>query len=142
MRFSAKWASRAFTFAIVCASVGCPRLRNKAYTPDRHQRPTGRERPRLLRPRVRIFEIDAAHQTLQLSAILDWFGGDFGRTQAEQLRTLAPYFPSVRTAQFVRSGNVTIKYLDYDWSLNDQARLASTQVPLRPSMKLWQYQRA
>jgi hypothetical protein len=55
-----------------------------------------------------------------LSTILKWFGEDFGRDQAQQLRTIAPYLPDAPSQQAARRGVARVAYLNYDWSLNEQ----------------------
>ena len=67
------------------------------------------------------FRYDASRGTIQLSSILDWFGEDFGTTQAAQLRTIAPYLPSREAYDAALANKVSVSYLDYDWDLNDQA---------------------
>lgn len=111
-------------FAIVCASVGCPRLRNEAYRADKlEQQLADNARDFFSRPQNLRFEPKS--RVLHFSAILDWFGDDFGVSQSQQLNYLKPYLPqSVQAA--ISSGRVTIKYLDYDWSLNDQSRKRET----------------
>ncbi len=107
-------------FAIVCASVGCPRLRNEAYVAEKVDRQLA-ENARDFFSRSKNLRVDAANQSLSVSSILDWFGSDFGRTHAEQFRYLKPYLPAAAQKIATNSGT-TVRYLDYDWSLNDQAR--------------------
>lgn len=105
-------------FAIVCASVGCPRLRNEAYTADKIEQQLADNAADFF-SRPKNFRYDARSRTLYLSSILDWFGTDFGKSPAEQLATIKPYFP--KAARSAVDSGVTVRYLDYDWSLNDQA---------------------
>ncbi len=107
-------------FAIVCASIGCPRLRNEAYTPSRVDEQLA-DNARDFFSRRKNLQIDTASRTLKLSSILSWFDEDFGSTQAQQLQTIKPYLPKESQA-LVSRGDVSVSYLDYDWSLNDQAR--------------------
>uniref|UniRef100_A0A7C2JXT8 DUF547 domain-containing protein n=1 Tax=Schlesneria paludicola TaxID=360056 RepID=A0A7C2JXT8_9PLAN len=107
-------------FAIVCASIGCPRLRNEAYVPERiNEQLADNARDFFSRPQN--LKVDPASHTLSLSSILDWFGGDFGRSQPEQLRFLQPYLPQSAQA-LAQDPNVRIRYQDYNWSLNDRAK--------------------
>lgn len=109
-------------FAIVCASVGCPRLRNEAYTAD-HLEEQLADNARDFFRRPKNFRV-GREGTLYVSSILDWFGSDFGRTQAERFAYLKPYLPP--SAQSIAlDPNTAIQYIDYDWSLNDQARRAN-----------------
>ncbi len=106
-------------FAIVCASVGCPRLRNEAYTSQELEQQL-EDNARDFFSRKKNLRVDAGSHTLYLSSILDWFGSDFGSSQPAQLKAIRPYLPA--SAQQLLLGNVRVKFLDYDWSLNDQAR--------------------
>ena len=115
-------------FAIVCASIGCPRLLNEAYVPDRiDQQLTAGARVFFDDPSK--FRYDQQRGSIAVSAILDWFGADFGRTRAEQVRRIAPYLPEPAAQRLAESGNAQVSYLDYDWGLNDQAKVgrASTR---------------
>lgn len=106
-------------FAIVCASIGCPRLLNEAYVPARLElQLTGNAQAFFAN--LRNFRYDPTQRTIALSSILDWFGEDFGRNQAEQLRRIAPYLPDEPSRQLAESGTARVSYLDYDWNLNDQ----------------------
>lgn len=107
-------------FAIVCASISCPRLLNEAYTADRLEQQLATN-SRNFFANERNFRFDASRQHFQLSSILDWFGEDFGANQASQLRTIAPYLPQGPAQQFASQGRGSVSYLDYDWGLNDQA---------------------
>ncbi len=111
-------------FAIVCASVGCPRLLNEAYTADRLPQQLDENARHFFR-QPRHFRYDAASRTLHLSSILNWFGGDFGASRAEQLQTIAPWLPTKETRRAAEQHATTsIQFLEYDWSLND-ARTAN-----------------
>ena len=107
-------------FAIVCASRGCPRLLNEAYTAQALEgQLTANARAFFASPMN--FSYDQRQRLLKLSSILDWFGEDFGATEAEQLKRIAGYLPEGPAKQLALSGNAHVSYLDYDWSLNDQA---------------------
>ena len=106
-------------FAIVCASIGCPRLRNEAYTPSQIDEQLA-DNARDFFSRRKNLQVDTTQRTLKLSSILSWFDDDFGSTQAKQLQTIKPYLPKAAQS-LIHGGNVSISYLDYDWSLNDQS---------------------
>ena len=107
-------------FAIVCASVGCPTLRNEAYVPERlDAQLDAQARDFFARPKH--FAFDPATDTATVSKILEWFGEDFGDTPAAILARVKPYLPAdVRDA--ATAPGVTLRFRDYDWSLNDRAR--------------------
>ncbi len=100
-------------FAVNCASVGCPNLRAEAFQADRLDAQ--------LDEQARLFLSDKTRNrveggTLYLSPIFDWFAADF--TKAGSVADfVAPYFPS-EDRKAVVSGELKIRYTDYNWSLN------------------------
>lgn len=111
--------------AVVCASVGCPMLRNEAYVAPRLDAQLEDQMQRFLRDRSRN-RFDSKSGTLKVSKIFDWYAGDFekGHLGFDSLKsTFAHYADALAetpaAAGRIRSGNFTIEYLDYDWSLND-----------------------
>jgi hypothetical protein len=107
-------------FAIVCASRGCPRLLNRAYTADRLEQQLS-ENARDFLAKSSNFQYDVGAKTIKISSIMDWFATDFGKTSAEQLKYLSPYLPDQVARKLASSGAARVSYLEYDWSLNDQA---------------------
>ena len=102
-------------FAIVCASVGCPRLLNRAYTPaDVDEQLEMNAQDFFARPQN--FRMDG--DTVYLSSILDWFGEDFGDSTGQVLGRIRQWVPEADRDAL--SGRVNVKYLDYDWDLNSQ----------------------
>jgi uncharacterized protein DUF547 len=116
-------------FALVCGSRGCPRLSNRAYT--------GRTLESQFEENARAFFADPSKVAIkgdsevQLSPILKWYADDSGKTPAEILQSVAPQLPAEIKAKLLDEHKLRISYLDYDWSLNDQAA-ASTDPPLPP----------
>jgi hypothetical protein len=106
-------------FAIVCASYSCPRLLNEAYVAARLEEQLTIN-TRVFFANERNFRYDAQSQKFQLSSILSWFEGDFGSDQATRLKSIAPYLPTESAIGAARANSVSVSYLDYDWSLNDQ----------------------
>ena len=108
-------------FAIVCASIGCPRLLNEAYTPERVQQQLESNAKDFFRRRQN-FRHDAVGKRFYLSKVLSWFATDFGAGQAAQLKRIARWLPTAAAQQAARHNSVRVSYLDYDWNLNEQAR--------------------
>lgn len=104
-------------FAIVCASIGCPRLLNEAYVPDRLEDQLAANSVDFF-SRSQNLKLDG-QGNLHLSQILNWFGSDFGSSSQAQIQALEPYFPQAAKA-LVASGRYNIKYQSYDWNLNAQ----------------------
>lgn len=112
-------------FAVNCASVGCPMLREEAFLPERLDAQLDEQTARFLADRSRN-RYDAASGRLKVSKIFDWYGEDF-RLGHRGIRSLAGFFAgqAERLAEApadqarLRAGTVPIDFLDYDWALND-----------------------
>lgn len=113
-------------FAIVCASVGCPRLLNEAYTGKRLDEQLTSNAKAFFADRTK-FVADVRGGTIAVSPILDWFSMDFGADTAAQMRSIAPYLPE-SAQQLAKQYSGRVKFLDYDWGLNDQAKIHSNAV--------------
>jgi len=114
--------------AVNCASIGCPMLRNEAFTADALDAQLEDSMRRFLADRSRN-RFDAASKTLSVSKIFDWYKGDFEKGQqgfTSLDATFARYAdalgdtPQERNA--IGKGGLNIRYLDYDWALNAKQR--------------------
>ncbi len=105
-------------FALVCAAVSCPPLRQEAYVGSRLDAQLDSQARRFLHDPSKN-QIPAAPGEARLSKILDWYGGDFGDGDAALQAALAPYFEGDRRAALER-GAYRLSFLPYDWSLNGQ----------------------
>lgn len=105
-------------FAIVCASYSCPRLLNRAYVADSLDEQLTLNTKNFFANQEN-FQYDAGRRTFRMSAILNWFGEDFGRNRAERLTTIAPFLPSREAYDAAVNDQVSVTYFDYDWSLNE-----------------------
>jgi hypothetical protein len=114
-----KLAEPRIHFAIVCASISCPRLLNKAYTPEKLETQLT-DNTRDFFSRKKNLQVDLASRKVSVSSILDWFGEDFGSTPRKGLVGLAKYMPDEATRKLVTSENFSVSHLDYDWNLNKQ----------------------
>jgi hypothetical protein len=115
-------------FAVNCASVGCPMLRKVAYTGKRLDTQLQDGMRRFLSDRTRN-RFDVASGRLQVSKIFDWYDKDFeqGHQGFTSLNAIfAKYADSLadetQARQRIRSGDYRIKFLEYDWQLNDVPR--------------------
>jgi len=103
--------------ALVCAARSCPPLQRFAYTADRFdEQNDSAYRAWLAREDLNKFL--PKERKVELSSIFKWFRRDFDSAGGipKIVGRYAP--PSVR--EFVASGNYKIKYLPYNWGLNDQ----------------------
>ncbi|MCA9395586.1 MAG: DUF547 domain-containing protein, partial [Candidatus Omnitrophica bacterium] len=97
-------------FALVCASAGCPPIRNEAYTSERLDTQ--------LEDQVSIFLSDInknriSGNTIEISKIFKWFEADFGGMQGVKS------FIGRRKPDWKIDDSTAVRYLDYDWSLNE-----------------------
>lgn len=104
-------------FAVNCASESCPVLRPEAYT--------GEKLSAQLKEQAQAFLSDSTRNqfrlegnTLYLSKIFEWYRSDFEKKKGSLLKYIAQYF-SGEERERLESGNVTIKFLDYNWNLNE-----------------------
>ena len=117
--------------AMVCAAIGCPPLRNEPYTGDKLNEQLDDQTSHFLANPAK-FKIERADKRIYLSPIFKWFASDFikkygpkkslGRHDKEEsavLNFIASYLDKVQK-DYVLAGKFKIKYLKYDWSLNEQ----------------------
>jgi hypothetical protein len=97
-------------FAIVCASFSCPPLRREAYTAAALNRQLEEQARRFINdPGRNKIGTDKA----ELSKIFSWFEGDF--TKRGSLVAFLNRYASPPLAP-----NAKIRYMEYDWRLNEQ----------------------
>lgn len=97
-------------FAINCASMSCPILRNEAFTAAKLEQQLTEQAEGFLR---QPFRNKIAADEIQISKIFRWFAEDFTR-EGSLVDFLNQYAP-VEINQ-----DAEIDYLDYDWSINEQ----------------------
>lgn len=110
-------------FALVCASIGCPPLRSEAYTANRLDEQLNDQAKRFMANRSKN-RVDAANQTIYLSPIFKWYSEDFQKKAGSVLQFIQPLWPKDERTELEATGaaNFEIRYTDYDWSLNGQAK--------------------
>jgi uncharacterized membrane protein YdjX (TVP38/TMEM64 family) len=105
-------------FALVCAAVGCPPLRNEAYTADRLETQL-EDQARYVHEHDRWFKYDRDRNVVLLTKLYDWYRGDFEQASGSVAAYAARYSPDLKRA--LDSGaSPKVRWLDYDWSLNDK----------------------
>ena len=113
-----KFAEPRIHFALVCAALGCPPLRQDAYTAGRLERQLTAQAA-YVHSHSRWLQIANDAQTVYLTALYDWYGGDFIQHAPSVLDYAARHSPPLRQA--IASGRrPRVKWLEYDWRLNDQ----------------------
>ena len=115
--------------ALVCAAIGCPPLRNEAYTYDRLNQQLEDNMERFLSDKKQN-RFNLATHTFEVSSIFKWYRADFEKGY-RSFTSLKGFFVQYadRLAQQpedvkkIKDNNVTIRFLDYDWSLNDDKKI-------------------
>ena len=112
-------------FAVNCASIGCPALREEAFSADRLEAQLDEQAVRFMSDRSRN-RYNAQRGRLEVSKIYDWFGEDFRlghRGIASLPDFMARYAEQLASEpaerERIKAKQADIAFLDYDWKLND-----------------------
>jgi hypothetical protein len=118
-------------FALVCAAKSCPALPSYAFTGDALDAQLD-ERVRLYLASSEGLRLDRAAGKVSISMIFKWYGDDFrpafypksgfGGLQAKEravMNFIGKYaYDDIR--RYFAGGGYALRYLEYDWSLNEQ----------------------
>ena len=104
-------------YVLVCGAKSCPPIR--VYSADNLEAGLDAAARNFLENET---EVDSAARVVRLSAILKWYGRDFGATLPERLEYVARHLPEERAAE-LRALLATgppprVEYKKYDWDLN------------------------
>lgn len=119
-------------FALNCASESCPRLPNEAFTPERLEEQLEREAKEFCND-SRNVRLDG--NTLYLSEIFSFYGGKDAKPDSDFLvyekakgtnppsrdAAIVMYINRYRDQKLPDHSTLTIKYIPYDWTPNDQS---------------------
>ena len=103
-------------YAVNCASVSCPMLREEAYVAARLEAQLEEQARRFLSDRKRN---RLSGGELEVSRIFDWFKEDFEPRSAYFARYADLLADDAEGRQRVAGGKLRLQFLEYDWSLND-----------------------
>ncbi|MCH9032928.1 MAG: DUF547 domain-containing protein [Planctomycetes bacterium] len=113
-----KFAEPRIHFALVCAAIGCPKLRNEAFQADRIEEQL-EDQTRYVHSHDRWFRYQPGAKDVHLTKLYDWYGADFGQIAGSVLDFAARYSSALKSA-LEKDKKPRIKWLDYDWTLNDK----------------------
>ena len=116
-------------FALNCASRGCPRLPDRAFTAAGLDAELDRETRRFAADEGNV-RIDTTGRRVYLSSLFDWYRDDYLEWLRERrprgdlgiLDYVALYLPPQKAALIADAGAFAVEYVSYDWGLNDRAR--------------------
>ena len=103
-------------YAVNCASVSCPMLREEAYTGAQLERQLEEQARRFLSDRSRN---RVRGNRLEVSKIVVWFREDFEPLERYLARYAAVLADNTAEQEKIAARSLAITFLDYDWSLND-----------------------
>jgi hypothetical protein len=115
-------------FALNCGSRGCPRLPREAFTGPQLDAQLDRA-ARGFFAEERNLRIDHEERVVWLSSILDWYDDDFldwmkarrPERPATLLEYASLYVSPDRALDLTRARDYEVRFVPYDWSLNDRA---------------------
>lgn len=117
--------------ALVCAAMSCPPLRAEPFRAARLDEQFADQTRRFLGEESR-FRMDRDRDTVYLSSIFSWFGEDFAPAFTPQqgfeghsgpeaaCLNFVSGFLEPEQAEYLRRGDYRVRYLQYDWALNEQ----------------------
>jgi hypothetical protein len=112
-------------FAIVCASLSCPKLTREAFTADNLERLLDAGARQFVNERRNVYVNGA---TVTMSEIFKWYEADFLWKAPSTLEFAKQYAaPALKAALDKLPANVRPKYFDYDWAINDPGSRAKAK---------------
>ena len=104
--------------AIVCASASCPPLARTPFRPEHLSEDLSAAMRSWLSNPKKGAALDRRAKVLRLSKVFDWFESDF-EARGGVLKVIAEFLPP-QDASWIRvhRSDLSIRYFDYDWSLN------------------------
>ncbi|MGF1493681.1 MAG: DUF547 domain-containing protein [Microcoleaceae cyanobacterium] len=116
--------------AIVCASIGCPVLRQEPFVGEELDAQLDDQTEQFL-ALDRNFKIDKDNNRVEVSSIFKWFGQDFeptygvenkfaGNDKEKAVLNFVSQYLDPENQAYLTAGDYRVGYLDYDWSLNEQ----------------------
>jgi uncharacterized membrane protein YdjX (TVP38/TMEM64 family) len=104
-------------FALVCAAIGCPILRNEAYVGDRIEQQL-EEQAKYVHTHHRWLRFNQQDNIIYLTQLYKWYGGDFEQVAGSVLTFAARYVPTLELV-LDDGRKPQVRWLQYDWTLND-----------------------
>lgn len=106
-----------YHMALVCGSVGCPALRNRAYRQATWQGETMNQAQHFVADPTKL-QFEEESNTLRVSELFDWYISDFESGDTTLPRWIGPHL-SLGAAMKMSATEPIVEYLPFDWALND-----------------------
>lgn len=104
-------------FALVCASIGCPALRNEPFVAQNLNQQLQNAALVFLNDSSRN-RYDAKENRFYLSSIFKWYKEDFGSSKASLQEFVFPFMEALKKTDQNTILKADVDFLDYDWELN------------------------
>lgn len=104
-------------FAIVCASISCPRLASRAYVPEKLEEQLDVAARAFINDSTRN-RYDVQRKIAFVSRIFDWYGEDFSRAAGSVQKYLSAYASDPATAALLATDGFELRFIPWDWELN------------------------
>jgi len=106
-------------FVLVCASRSCPPLKNEAYVADKLEQQFTDATINFMRDSERN-RYNSENNKIEISKIFKWYKKDFTSHVGSVNAFVAPFMTDDgELRKLIAEKETKIKFLDYDWSLND-----------------------
>lgn len=106
-------------FAINCASIGCPKLPDYAFLPEKLDEQLDYETKRFVNDPEKV-RLDRSTKTLYHSEIFSWFEEDFLPGHGS-IKTYITHYINEDDQQFLKENpDVKVEEIPYDWGINKQ----------------------
>lgn len=103
-------------FSIVCASIGCPNLHNRAFAAGDLDKALDERTRKFINDPLKNF-VDEKEKTIYLSKIFKWFEEDFERTHGSVKSFVIAYLKYPDPAALE---TFDLDHLSYNWNLNEK----------------------
>jgi len=106
-------------FALVCASLSCPRLSSRVYRAELINVQLHDAARRFINDPSRN-RFDVERRIAFVSMIFDWYAADFAKAGGSVQRYIARFVDDAEVQEALRADEFELRYEDYDWNLNGQ----------------------
>lgn len=104
-------------FAIVCASISCPRLSSRAYAPEKLEEQLDIAARAFINDSTRN-RFDVQRKIAFVSKIFDWHREDFVRGAGSVQKYMAAHVSDPATAALLATEGFELRFIPWDWELN------------------------
>lgn len=123
---SARFSEPRIHFAIVCASLSCPKVAAEAYTGEKLEQQLTAAAKQFVNERRNVY---VQANSVTLSEIFKWYEKDFLAKAPGGILEFAKLYASeeLKSALDKLPKGVKLRYFDYDWSINDPGSRAKAK---------------